>query len=116
MQNTIDLSNELSMVHFNKFLNDVKQWELLNPHSDIQEKEFLKNLLLSKEMESLPSIEEITQKNLKLSIDNFVAKTKFRRKKWIFEEKEILVWVVYFYSLMKKKHLDEMVLMHLNSL
>lgn len=106
--------NETSYYIDNKFFDDVRNMEGYNELVDPKEiKKFLQNLNFFKKDNSqgFPTIEEINEIRIKISIESFQeAKKNIIKKKWNKNERKLLIWVVYFFMKMYKKKLNEMVL------
>lgn len=97
---------------FNNFIRSIAVWEQINspPYKTEVLKSFLDSLIISgKHLENLPTIEEIKQKKLNNSKKFNVNKKGKPRKKWTYEEKEILIWAVYYFMQIYRKTLNIMV-------
>lgn len=99
--------------YFNTFLQSISMWEQAHSsaYKSEQLKSFLSLLTISKRpLKCLPSIEEIKKQKLIALKYSFLENRISLKKKWTFEEKETLVWAVYYYAQINRKALKQMVL------
>ena len=110
MLNQGNTLQNLSMLTFRSFLEEAKLWDQMNSSSKTEDKEkFLQALNIQNgEITHLPSFDDVKRMFLKYSLKKCISKTKPGRKKWNKEEKEVLIWAVYYFSRIFNKNYDEM--------